>query len=138
MKRKNRRVRLFRLDQSTARVSRKHRIHLLSYRSRGTLMSYTDHSAQRRLSRTRLFFLSRPNLVIRSDFVSHSAVFLKKCQPLHCIRLSKIMICQFQSHPHLCLRGKNIVKCARLTIMWNLKVVKQTSISLKKNIGYPK
>ncbi len=27
----------------------KHRIRLLSYRSRGTLMSYTDHSVQRRL-----------------------------------------------------------------------------------------
>ncbi len=35
--------------QSTARAIRKHRIRLLSYRSRGTLMSYTDHSAQRRL-----------------------------------------------------------------------------------------
>ncbi len=35
--------------QSTARTIRKPRIHLLSYRSRGTLMSYTDHSAQRRL-----------------------------------------------------------------------------------------
>ncbi len=32
--------------QSTARAIRKHRNHLLSYRSRGTLMSYTDHSAQ--------------------------------------------------------------------------------------------
>ncbi len=35
--------------QSTARAIRKHRNRLLSYRSRGTLMSYTDHSAQRRL-----------------------------------------------------------------------------------------
>ncbi len=35
--------------QSTARAIRKHRFHLLSYRSRGTLMSYTDHSVQRRL-----------------------------------------------------------------------------------------
>ncbi len=35
--------------QSTARAIRKHRIHRLSYRSRGTLMSYTDHSVQRRL-----------------------------------------------------------------------------------------
>ncbi len=33
--------------QSTARVIRMHRIRLLSYRSRGTLMSYGDHSAQR-------------------------------------------------------------------------------------------
>ncbi len=35
--------------QSTARTIRKHRNHLLSYRSRGILMSNTDHSAQRRL-----------------------------------------------------------------------------------------
>ncbi len=35
--------------QSTARAIRKLSTHLLSYRSRGTLMSYTDHSAQRRL-----------------------------------------------------------------------------------------
>ncbi len=35
--------------QSTARAIRKHRIRLLSYRSRGTVMSYTDHSVQRRL-----------------------------------------------------------------------------------------
>ncbi len=35
--------------QSTARAIRKHRIRLLSYRSHGTLMSYTDHSLQRRL-----------------------------------------------------------------------------------------
>ncbi len=35
--------------QSTARAIRKHRIRLLSYLSRGTLMSYTDYSAQRRL-----------------------------------------------------------------------------------------
>ncbi len=34
-------------DISTARAIQKHRIHLLSYHSRGTLMSYTDHSAQR-------------------------------------------------------------------------------------------
>ncbi len=34
--------------QSTARVIRKRRIHLLYYRSRGTLMSYADHSVQRR------------------------------------------------------------------------------------------
>ncbi len=33
--------------QSTARAIRMHRIRLLSYRSRGTLMSYSDHSAQR-------------------------------------------------------------------------------------------
>ncbi len=33
--------------QSTARAIRMHRIRLLSYRSRGTLMSYGDHSAQR-------------------------------------------------------------------------------------------
>ncbi len=32
--------------QSTARAIRKHRIHLLSYHSCGTLMSYTDHSVQ--------------------------------------------------------------------------------------------
>ncbi len=35
--------------QSTARAIRMHRIHLFSYHSRGTLMSYTDHSVQRRL-----------------------------------------------------------------------------------------
>ncbi len=35
--------------QSTARAIRKHRIRLLSYRSRGTVMSYTDHSVQSRL-----------------------------------------------------------------------------------------
>ncbi len=35
--------------QSTAKAIQKHRIRLLSYRSRGTVMSYTDHSAQRRL-----------------------------------------------------------------------------------------
>ncbi len=34
---------------SAVRSIRKHRIHLLSYRSRGTLMSFTDQSAQRRL-----------------------------------------------------------------------------------------
>ncbi len=34
--------------QSTARADRKHRIRLLSYGSRGTVMSSTDHSAQRR------------------------------------------------------------------------------------------
>ncbi len=33
--------------QSTARAIRMHWIRLLSYRSRGTLMSYGDHSAQR-------------------------------------------------------------------------------------------
>ncbi len=33
---------------STARVTRRHRIRLLSYRSRGTVMSYTDHSASSR------------------------------------------------------------------------------------------
>ncbi len=32
--------------QSTARAILKHRFHLLSYRSRCTLMSYTDHSVQ--------------------------------------------------------------------------------------------
>ncbi len=36
-------------NQSTTRAIRKHRNHLLSYRSRGALMSYTDHSVQRRL-----------------------------------------------------------------------------------------
>ncbi len=35
--------------QSTARTIREHWIHLLSYRSRGTLMSYTEHSVQCRL-----------------------------------------------------------------------------------------
>ncbi len=35
--------------QSTARAIRKHGIRPLSFRSRGTLMSYTDHSVQRRL-----------------------------------------------------------------------------------------
>ncbi len=38
--------------QSTVRAIRKHRIRLLSYRSRGILMSYTDYSAQRRLKST--------------------------------------------------------------------------------------
>ncbi len=33
--------------QSTSRAIRMHKIRLLSYRSRGTLMSYGDHSAQR-------------------------------------------------------------------------------------------
>ncbi len=36
--------------QSTARANRKHRIHLLSYRSHGILMSYTDDSVQGRLN----------------------------------------------------------------------------------------
>ncbi len=44
------------LHQSTARAIQKHRIHLLSYRSRSTLMSYTDHSVQR------LFKSNAPNV----------------------------------------------------------------------------
>ncbi len=48
--------------QSTAWAIRKHRIRLLSYRSRGTLMSYTDHSAQRRC---------------------FSALFTHNCIPVH-------------------------------------------------------
>ncbi len=36
--------------QSSVRAIWKHRIHLLSYRSRCTLMSYTDHFAQHRLN----------------------------------------------------------------------------------------
>ncbi len=40
--------------QSTARAIWMHRIRLLSYSSRGTLMSYGDHSASAASSRTRL------------------------------------------------------------------------------------
>ncbi len=52
--------------QNTARAIRKHRHHLLSYGSRGTLMSYTDHSMQRRLKShapmTTYYVTSRPSI----------------------------------------------------------------------------
>ncbi len=48
--------------QSTARAIRKHRFNLLSYRSRGTLMSYTDILCSAALSRTRLMWEHKPNM----------------------------------------------------------------------------
>ncbi len=41
------------------------RIHLLSYRSRGTLMSYTDHSAQRRFKSNTPYVMCEVELVQR-------------------------------------------------------------------------
>ncbi len=51
--------------QNTPRAIRKHRFHLLSYRSRGTLMSYTDHSVQCR------FKSNAPNETVRRLFNLH-------------------------------------------------------------------
>ncbi len=53
--------------QSTARAIRKHRFHLLSYSSRGTLMSYTDHSVQRRL------MSNTPNVRTQAEHEKHCA-----------------------------------------------------------------
>ncbi len=60
--------------QSTARVVRKQRIRLLSYGSRGTVMSYTDHSAQRRFKSntpifSMLFFSPLTTLVVTCDLI---------------------------------------------------------------------
>ncbi len=52
----------------TSRAIRKHWIHLRSYRSRGTLMSYTDHSVQRRLKS------NAPNESAQLTHISTSAI----------------------------------------------------------------
>ncbi len=76
--------------QSTARAIRMHKIRLLSYRSRGTLMSYGDHSAQR------CFKSNAP-------FVST----LRTCAR-HMTRILPNEKCIFHQFPYISLPTKNL------------------------------
>ncbi len=53
--------------RESIRTHRNHGNHLFSYRSRGTLMSYTDHSMQRRL---KFFFFSEILFLLRNTNVT--------------------------------------------------------------------
>ncbi len=73
------------------------------------------------LSRLNIF-LSRPNHVIRSDFVSHPAGFPKKCQPLVCTTANEFKRNIWHQHAYL------LLKCLLYNLgltqrkrFWNLK-----------------
>ncbi len=73
--------------QSTARAIRKHRTRLLSYRSRGTLMSYTDHSAQLKVVRAYYNRFSKCVWIVvflqnkkKISNLKHSAFFFWHCK----------------------------------------------------------
>ncbi len=97
--------------QSTTRAIRKQRIHLLSYRSRGTLMSNTEHSVQRRLKS------NAPINTLRADGAGQGAIIDAQPPPtppppptpagctlgdrLVYLFLETVLVCNVQNHLHI-------------------------------------